>query len=79
MKRYKVKMPRAALAIAAVAMAVLTLGAAVILPAPNASFGGEPLATANRAVAPAEVAISPGQIEVVSARERRVGMAVFRR
>ena len=35
MKRYKVKIPRRAVAIAAVAMAVLTLGLVVALPAMN--------------------------------------------
>ena len=87
MKRYKMKTPRAAVAIAAVAMAALTLGGAVVLPAPAASCGAEPPATASMVVAPAEVAISPEHIEIVSARETlastnvpaRVDMAVSRR
>jgi hypothetical protein len=60
MKRYKIKSPRAAVAIAAVAMAALTLGAAVVLPVPTASCVTEPPAAASKVVAPAEVATSPG-------------------
>ncbi len=68
MKRYKMKMPRAAIALAAIAMAALTLGAAIVLPTPTASCGADPPAAISKVDTPAEVAISPAHLEIVSAR-----------
>ena len=73
MNRYEIKIPRVAVGVAAVAMAVLTLGVAVIVPAQMASGGPEVLAE-SKVVAPTEVAIIPSHIEVVGIRPQTVAL-----
>jgi hypothetical protein len=75
MNRYEMKTPRTALGIAAVAMAVLTLGAAVVLPAMTGSGGQDVLAAAKITAPPTEVAINPAHVEIVGVREQTIASA----
>ena len=73
MNRYKPSTPRAALGLTAVAMAAITMGTLVVLPAKLDATGAEPstLAAAKApAKAPVEVAISPARIDVVEVVKR---------
>jgi len=76
MSRYEPSTPRAALGLTAVAMAAITMGALVVLPAILDSVGADPysLAAAMAATrAPIEVSISParnGVSEGVNCEER---------
>ena len=63
MNRYPNRSPRAAFALAALVMSVLTMGALVAAPATVGTRSGT------------EVAISPGTIEVVGVRARSVALA----
>jgi hypothetical protein len=54
MKRYKMKVPRMAVAIAALAMAVLAFGVMVVLPAMTSHGGDDPMAVATTTAAPTE-------------------------
>jgi hypothetical protein len=76
MNRYQPTMPRTALAVAALAMSVLTLAISV---AP-ARLGEGTYAAAPAANAPAatEVAIIPARIEVVAAREPKTMFGAVR-
>jgi hypothetical protein len=75
MNRYEMKTPRTAFGIAAVALAALTLGAAVVLPAVTGS-GGQNTLPAAKITAPAtEVAINPSRIEIVGVREQAIASA----
>jgi hypothetical protein len=58
MKRYKVKVPRMAIAIAAFAMAVFTFGLVVALPAMTSPDEDERLAAVITTSTPTEVAVS---------------------
>jgi hypothetical protein len=75
MNRYEPSTPRAAMGLTAVAMAAVTIGAMVVLPAKLDSVSADPytLAAAKAAtMAPIEVAISPARIgvpEVVNREE----------
>jgi hypothetical protein len=73
MNRYKPSTPRAALGLTAVAMAAITMGALVVLPAKLDAAGADPstLAAAKAATkAPIEVAISPARIDVLEVVKR---------
>jgi len=79
MDSYQPSTPRAALGLIAVAMAAITIGALVVLPATLDSANPDMFtlakATAGTA-APIEVAISPARIDVIAAREPDVGWAL---
>jgi hypothetical protein len=75
MNRYEMKTPRIAFGIAAVALAALTLGAAVVLPAVTGPGGQNTLAAAKITAPLTEVAINPSHIEVVGVREQTVASA----
>ena len=73
MKGYEPSTPRAALGLTAVAMAAITIGALVVLPAKLDAVGADPstLAAAKAATrAPIEVAISPARIDVLVVVDR---------
>ena len=77
MKGYEPSTPRAALGLTAVAMAAITMGALVVLPAKLDSVSASPytLAAAKAATnTPIEVAISPARIDVLEVvhREERI-------
>ena len=67
MNRYKMKIPRRTLGIAAVVLAALTLGLAIVVPAIAGVGGGDQAMAASRSVR-TQVAISPSHIEVVGVR-----------
>ena len=70
MNRYQTSTPRAALAIAAIALTALTLGASVIAPAKMDSGSTEVRAlAAQNSVTPTQVVIDPARIEVFGVRE----------
>lgn len=72
MNRYKVTMPRATFALAALALTVLTWGASVVAPAhEEAGWRAGDAVAAVEARAPIEVAIVPARIDVVGEREPR--------
>jgi hypothetical protein len=75
MNRYKIDTPRTIFGIAAVAMAVLTLGFAVILPATIGHGDAGTEAAAQVVAPPTEVAINPSRIDVVGVREQSVASA----
>jgi hypothetical protein len=75
MNRYETNTPRLAFGIAAAAMAVITLGFAVILPATTGNGGQEALVAAKAAAPATEVAINPSRIEIVGVREQSVALA----
>jgi hypothetical protein len=54
MKRYKMKIPRMTVAVAALAMAVLAFGVMVVLPAMTSYGGDDPVAVATTTGAPTE-------------------------
>jgi hypothetical protein len=58
MKRYRMKIPRTAVAIAALTMAVLAFGVMVVLPAMTLNGGDAPFAAATTRGAPTEVLAS---------------------
>ncbi|MEO8302919.1 MAG: hypothetical protein ABI724_02255 [Betaproteobacteria bacterium] len=71
MNRYQPSTPRAAIGLAAVAMTVLTIGVAVVLPSEVQSVGGGAATFAAASVAapaPIEVAIIPARIDVIAER-----------
>lgn len=73
MNRYEPSTPRAALGLAAVAMATITMGALVVLPAKFDSVGADPstLAAAKAAAeAPIGVAAGPARIDAPEAENR---------
>lgn len=77
MSAYESSTPRAASGLAAVAMAAITIGAMVVLPAKLDSANPLILASAKAtALAPIEVAINPGRIEVTAVREPNVAWAL---
>jgi hypothetical protein len=75
MNRYEMKTPRTAFGIAAVAMAVLTLGATVVIPMMTSPTGQETVAAVKNAAPRTEVAINPSHIEVVGVRPQAVASA----
>ncbi len=71
MRRYETRVPRMAFAVAAIAMTAITIAVAVVAPVRLDSIGADRAAlaaTKDRAPAPIEVAIIPGQIEVIGIR-----------
>ncbi len=67
MNRYKMKIPRRALSIAAVVVTALTLGLAIVVPAIAGVGGADHAMGASRSVC-SQVAISPSHIEIVGVR-----------
>ena len=81
MKRYKTKLPRAAIGMTAVAMTAITFGLAVVVPAEVASRNQDAGAyVASRAVSsvPTEVAIIPARIEVIAVRDQATALVPAR-
>ena len=79
MNSYEPSTPRAALGLAAVAMAALTFGAMVLGPAKLDSGGADAVTLASAKAEtkpPIEVAISPARIDVIGAREPNVAWAL---
>ena len=88
MNSYEPSTPRAAFGLAAVAMAAISIGAMVVLPAKLDSVGADavtlasakagPTASIEAAIIPApiEVAISPARIDVIGVREPNVAWAL---
>jgi len=79
MNSYQPSIPRAALGSIAAAMAAITIGAMVVLPAALDTVTPASLTQAKAAaspVAPIEVAISPARIDVVGVREPDVAWAL---
>ena len=86
MNSYEPSTPRAAFGLAAVAMAAISIGAMVVLPAKLDSADAVTLAAAKAAPAassevviipaPIEVAISPARIDVIGVREPNVAWAM---
>ena len=75
MNGYEPSTPRAALGLAAVAMATITMGALVILPAKFDSAGADastPVMAKDAAEAPAKVAASPAHTDAPEAENRDV-------
>ena len=71
MNRYKPATPRAALGLTAVAMAAITMGALVVLPAKLDAAGADPSTlAAAKAATPIEVAIVPARIDVLELVKR---------
>ena len=65
MNGYEPSVPRAALALAAAAMTIITMGALVVLPAQIESAGADaPTLAAAKAVPRIEVAASPTRVDV---------------
>ena len=81
MNRYETSTPRAALGLTAVAMAVITTGTLVVLPAQLGSVSAQTytLAAAKSATdAAVGIAVAPARVAVVSVdRETRVGPATL--
>jgi hypothetical protein len=75
MNRYEMKTPRTAFGIAAVALAALTLGAAVVIPAMTGSGGQDVLVVAKTTAPPTQVAINPSHVEIVGVRPQAVASA----
>ena len=81
MNRYQPSTPRAAIGIAAVAMTVLTIGVAVVLPSEVQSVDrNAATSTAANAAAPApiDVAIVPARIDVIAERSPSVAKGTVR-
>jgi hypothetical protein len=79
MNSYQPSTPRAKLGLIAVAMAAITFGVMVVLPAAQDSGSTDivTLATAKASsAAPIEVAISPARIDVIAVREPDVAWAL---
>jgi hypothetical protein len=77
MNSYQPSTPRAAFGLAAVAMAAISIGAMVVLPATLDSADVLPIASAKAgAPAPIEVAISPARIDVIVVRTPDVAWAL---
>jgi hypothetical protein len=79
MDSYQPSTPRAALALIAVAMAAITIGALVVLPATLDSTSADVFTLAAAAAstkAPIEVAIIPARIDVIAVREPNVAWAL---
>ena len=76
MNDYTNDTPRAAFAVAAVALAALTLGAFVVAPAVLDKGFAPDVAIASAERAPIEVSITPGRIEVVGKRNPNVAWAL---
>lgn len=79
MYEYRPEVPRATLALGALAMAALTIASMVVVPAEFDSGYAPDLTLAARKPAtspPTEVAIIPGHIEVIGIREPNVAWAL---
>ena len=79
MDSYQPSTPRTALGLIAVAMAAITIGALVVLPAKLDSVNADVVAVASAnavTLAPIEVAISPARIDVIVVREPNVAWAL---
>jgi hypothetical protein len=79
MHSYETSLPRSAFGLAAAAMAALTLGAMVVLPAQLGTTGADPYVLASAKAgppAPVEVTISPARIDVIVMREPNVAWAL---
>jgi len=78
MNQYRLEVPRAALALGAVAMTVFSIAALVVAPAKlDSGFAPDSFARAPSApAAPVEVAISPARIDVIGVREPDVAWAL---
>ena len=82
MKSYRFRIPRAAIAIAAVGMTVLTLGLTVVVPLSLASapHSSASLASAKSSGhAPIEVTLVPSRIDVIAEREQQTASGLSRR
>lgn len=75
MNNWQSAAPRARIGLAAAALSVVTLTAAVVLPA-RLALDAAPPATAAAPHAPAEVAIVPARIDVIGVREPDVAWAL---
>jgi hypothetical protein len=81
MNSYETSTPRIAMALAAAAMAAMTIGAMVVLPAKLDSVGGEPYALAVARAAtlgPIELAVSPVRSDTPDAADREEHVRVGR-
>jgi len=81
MYRYQTYTPRAAIGLAAVAMTVITIGVAVVLPSEVVSGARNPAASATEyaaSPAPIEVAIVPARIDVIADRSPGVAKRTVR-
>jgi hypothetical protein len=79
MDSYQPSTPRAVLGLIAVAMAAITVGALVVLPATLDSTSADVFTLATAAAstkAPIEVAIIPARIDVIAVREPNVAWAL---
>ena len=79
MHSYEASIPRTAFGLAAAAMATITLGAMVVLPAQLNSTGADQYVLASAKAgppAPVEVTISPARIDVIVMREPNVAWAL---
>ena len=79
MNTYEPSTPRAALGLTAIAMAAITIGALVVLPAKLDSVSTELFTLASAKAEqrrPIEVAISPARIDVIAVREPNVAWAL---
>lgn len=70
MKRYEPRTPKTALAVAAAAMTVLTLGVFVAAPTFVDAPPADRTVLARSAPAPVEVRITPSRIDVIGVREK---------
>jgi len=75
MNRFVFNVPRTTIAVAALAMAVLTLGASV---APSRLEAGQPAYAAVQQSGAIEVTIIPARVEVVAAREPQTLLGAVR-
>ena len=79
MNSYEPSTPRGAFGLAAVALAAITFGAMVVLPAKQDSVSADAVTLASAKAetkAPTEVAISPARIDVIGVREPNVAWAL---
>jgi hypothetical protein len=79
MNTYQPSTPRPMLGLIAVAMAAITIGALVVLPAKMGSLDADLVAVASaqaKTLAPTEVDIRPARIDVIVLRESNVAWAV---
>jgi hypothetical protein len=79
MNRYQPETPRAAFGVAALALTALTIGLLVVVPAKTGAGGSDAgTLAAAKAATPAirEVAIIPGRIEVIGARQPKVAAEI---
>jgi len=78
MNSYQPSTPRAAFGLAAVAMAAISIGAMVVLPAKFDSVSADAVTLASAKAGPTavKVAISPASVNVIGVREPNVAWAL---